>query len=405
MVICKVKGCSKKAHYGQEQGKPLNCGVHRQEGHNNVSHPKCPCGKQMAFGFVGDDKPSACGSCMKEGMIDIKSKRCPCGTQPSFGYKDDMSPSCCKSCRKEGMIDLINKDKLCECGKRPTYGLEEDYLAICCKDCKTDDMIDVKHKLCECGKRPSYGLKGDKEPTCCQDCMTDDMENIVSKFCICGKIPNFNFEGQKNAVCCFDCREDGMIDIKHPKCLTVGCGTQISNKSYKGYCTRCFAYIFPDEPMSKNFKTKEREVVSFIKEKFEDLDWVFDKRIKAGSSLKRPDALVDLENQVLIIEIDENQHKLYGCCNENKRLMELSLDVNHKSMVFIRFNPDKYLDINGKTVSSCFSVTKETGKIKINNNKKWTERLNSLKEQIDYWLKNDTDKMVEVIQLYYDENY
>ena len=32
----------------------------------------------------------------------------------------------------------------------------------------------------------------------------------------------------------------------------------------------------------------------------------------------------------------------------------------------------------------------------------WTIRLNSLKDQIDYWITNKTDKMIEIIQLYYD---
>lgn len=36
----------------------------------------------------------------------------------------------------------------------------------------------------------------------------------------------------------------------------------------------------------------------------------------------------------------------------------------------------------------------------------WKERLNMLKEQIDYWLipTNKTDKMIEVIELFYDSN-
>ena len=44
--------------------------------------------------------------------------------------------------------------------------------------------------------------------------------------------------------------------------------------------------------------------------------------------------------------------------------------------------------------------------MKITNNKliEWNNRLNILKEQIEYWLseENKTEKTVEIIQLFYD---
>jgi hypothetical protein len=83
--------------------------------------------------------------------------------------------------------------------------------------------------------------------------------------------------------------------------------------------------------------------------------------------------------------------------------MELSKDIRHRPLVFLRFNPDKYFDANNKKIPSCFSVSK-TGILKVNNTKKWNERLGNLKVQIDYWIKNTTHKIVEVIQLYFDEN-
>jgi hypothetical protein len=40
--------------------------------------------------------------------------------------------------------------------------------------------------------------------------------------------------------------------------------------------------------------------------------------------------------------------------------------------------------------------------LKITDKEEWTYRLNILKDTIDYWLENYTDKTVEVIQLFYD---
>ena len=84
-------------------------------------------------------------------------------------------------------------------------------------------------------------------------------------------------------------------------------------------------------------------MVEYIKTKYHDFEWIVNKTIKEGCSKRRPDLLLDLGYQVIIIEIDENQHIDYDCSCENKRIMELSEDVGHRTIIFIRFNPDDYL--------------------------------------------------------------
>ena len=110
--------------------------------------------------------------------------------------------------------------------------------------------------------------------------------------------------------------------------------------------------------------------------------------------------------QVIIIEIDENQHNSYDCTCENKRIMELSQDINHRPIIFIRFNPDSYIASNGKIVNSCWGINNNNGlcHLKKDKKKEWNFRLNSLKEQIIYWTnpENITNKTIEVIQLFYD---
>jgi len=58
--------------------------------------------------------------------------------------------------------------------------------------------------------------------------------------------------------------------------------------------------------------------------------------------------LLDLGYHVIIVEVDENQHKKYDCSCSNKRIMELSQDVNHRPIVFIRINTDEYLSQSGE---------------------------------------------------------
>ena len=86
--------------------------------------------------------------------------------------------------------------------------------------------------------------------------------------------------------------------------------------------------------------------------------------------------------------------------------MELSQDVGHNPIVFIRFNPDEYEE-NGIKISSCWGLDKN-GICVIKKSKKceWTQRLNTLKDQICYWTNptNTTSKTIETIHLFYDVN-
>ena len=82
--------------------------------------------------------------------------------------------------------------------------------------------------------------------------------------------------------------------------------------------------------------------------------------------------------------------------------MELSKDLNHRPIVFIRFNPDKYTLADGTIVSSCWKVDKR-GMMKIDKKKKteWEERIQCLIQQIDYWIRHPTEKTIETVELFY----
>ena len=232
------------------------------------------------------------------------------------------------------------------------------------------------------------------------------MVNVKSKTCIylnCKTLPNFNIDGEKTALYCSIHKLEGMVNVINKRCKSEWCSIHVQEK-YDGYCLRCYIYLFPDKPVSRNYKTKEYAVVEFVKSKFTDLNWIADKIINGGCSKRRPDLLLDLWNQIIIIEIDENQHTDYDCSCENKRIMELSQDLGHRPIIFIRFNPDDY-EKNGKTVSSCWGNDKK-GLCVIKKSKKdeWDNRLKILEEQINYWTNpvNTINKTIETIQLFYD---
>ena len=230
------------------------------------------------------------------------------------------------------------------------------------------------------------------------------MVDVKHETCLdCNVRPVFNVEGSTKALYCFKHKKEGMVDVKHETCKSVWCSTRVQEK-YDGYCLFCYINLFPDKPVSRNYKTKEYAVVEFVKTKFPTLNWIADKIVSGGCSKRRPDLLLDLLYQIVIIEIDENQHEEYDCSCQNKRIMELSQDLGHRPIVFIRFNPDDY-EKDGTNISSCWGQDKK-GICIVKKSKKyeWTERLNVLETHIKYWInpENITNKTIEIVQLFYD---
>ena len=233
------------------------------------------------------------------------------------------------------------------------------------------------------------------------------MVNVKSATCIhpnCKTRPIYNVDGETKALYCSTHKLDGMVNVKHKTCKNDWCFTFVTEK-YDGYCMYCYINMFPDKPVSRNYKTKEYAVVEFVKSKFPCFGWITDKKISGGCSKRRPDLLLDLGYQIIIIEIDENQHTDYDCSCENKRTMELSQDVGHRPIIFIRFNPDDYTK-NEEKIASCWGLNKK-GICVIRKTKKneWNERLSCLERTILYWnnQENITNKTIETIHMFYDE--
>ena len=84
--------------------------------------------------------------------------------------------------------------------------------------------------------------------------------------------------------------------------------------------------------------------------------------------------------------------------------MEISRDVNHRPIVFIRFNPDSYKKLDGTQVKSCWGInSKGLFSVKKNKTVEWNNRLKALGDQVTFWTnpEHKTNKTIEVIQLYY----
>jgi hypothetical protein len=407
--------CDKRAIYnfpGQTKGE--YCMAHQLAGMVNVKLKRCVatgCYTTPIYNVAGSVIAKYCVEHKTEEMINVVSKRCQhaeCNLIAQFNVEGEKTGAYCSVHKLPDMIDI--KHKRCEtpgCTKTPSYKYLEDTQPRFCARHKTETMIDGKHVRCEytgCNKSPTYSEPGNTRPKMCSTHKTDTMIDVFHANCCvneCYLRAVYNVKNIKSAKYCINHRESGMVDVFSKICLSEWCLTYASNK-YEGYCLFCYIHLFPEKPISRNYKTKEKTVVDSVIETFPQMTWVSDKKVDNGCSRKRPDLLLDLGYQVIIVEIDENQHNTYDCSCENKRLMELSQDIGHRPIVFIRFNPDDYIDMNGTKISSCWKLQK-TGILAINRLKikEWASRLDVLKTQINYWLTNNTSKTIEIIHLYY----
>ena len=371
------------------------------------------CKKQPAFNLEGKTQGIYCIKHKKEDMVNVISVICihiDCKKQPRFAIEGEIKPIYCSKHKLKGMVNVT--DKTCihpECKLRPNFNKEGEKKSLYCSKHKKEGMVDVKSKKCihlNCKKQPNFNLEGEKKRLYCSLHKLEGMVIVKGKTCNepgCKKIPSFNTKDIRKGLYCLTHKKEGMMNVIDKKCKNEWCYTLITKK-YEGYCLRCFIYMFPDKPVTRNYKTKEFAVVEHIQNKYPEFTWIADKTVQDGCSKRRPDLLLDLGYQIIILEVDENQHIDYDCSCENKRIMQLSQDLGHRPIIFIRFNPDDY-DDQGENITSCWGTNKKgICVVKKLKKEEWTQRLTALETQIDYWVKpeNQTDKIIEIVQLFYD---
>jgi hypothetical protein len=83
-------------------------------------------------------------------------------------------------------------------------------------------------------------------------------------------------------------------------------------------------------------------------------------------------------------------------------MLQICEDVGGRPVVFIRFNPDKYTDENGKIVTSCWAAN-QYGIMTIKKKDEWESRIDLLKEKIQYWIDNIPEKTLEIEHLFFEK--
>jgi len=99
---------------------------------------------------------------------------------------------------------------------------------------------------------------------------------------------------------------------------------------------------------------------------------------------ERPDFLFDCKNQYVVLECDENQHKERLCECEFARMINISQSLGMHT-IFIRYNPDEFINKNGKLVDPSLTLRKEL-----------------LLKMLNYQFARKDFHFLEVIYMFYD---
>jgi len=387
---CKfVDGCEFIASFGYRNGKGTQfCSKHKDSKMINLLCKLCFCEKaRPTYNYEGMSA-GFCKECKEPGMINVNDKNCFCGkSRPTFNLPG-LKPEYCVKCKTEEMINV--KDDPCKCGKSiPSFnyeGLKAEY----CNECKLEEMVNVKNVKCPCGKaQPSFNYEG-LPSKYCKLCKLEGMIMVHRRTCIqCPNQATYNLIGLK-ARYCNKCKTDDMINVVD-KCKNKDC-TSSGNIKYKYYCTFCFQHLFPDDPASSQIrkKTKENYVRDYLKEKFED--FIHDVPLWTGSCdcshRRRIDHRLLVGNTLLCIETDENQHKKYNKKDEEIRYDDLYM-LHGGKFIFIRFNPDKFVNYTGTKINPCMK-------------RRMIELKEEIEKQIERIKKEENKELLEIHYLFYD---
>ncbi len=440
MKVCKFENCKKTSKWGIIENLTeiyMYCDDHKKIMQKTTNlkliefkRKRCIVCKETraTYGKINTTNPTHCKKhvpfCEETEYEDVVNKKCAfCKTRPTFGIVNTKKALYCINHvpsdpqEKAKYEDVINKSKLCiyeGCKTRASYGSEKKVI-YCAKHAPSDTQEEeyknvVSHRCIHtnCKTIASFRVIGTKKVTHCSEHVPDHINyennDKKCKFEGCKTQASFGLTGTKKVIYCAKHVPDRVNykDMKHKKCSVHLC-EKYANTRYNFvqdnikhyYCAFCFANEFPEHQLIRNFKTKERAVADFIKTEFPNFDWIYDKMITDGCSKKRPDIFLDLGYQIIIIEVDENKHSDYLC--ENKRMMQISQDVAHRPIIFIRFNPDSYY-IGNKKIASCWKAG-SSGKISFTNT--WQERLDTLKIHVNKWLNEQSDATIKTEFLFY----
>ena len=382
--VCTFEGCKTIAGYGLPGKKKTRCSKHKDKDHVELKHKKCGykgCSIRSTFGPIGG-VPKWCVTHKSKDHVDLSNRSCShagCTTHPNYGPIGGTSITCAKH-KLDTYVDLNNtkcqhpdcftrasfgplggeitwcvthKEKvhiqlsapMCAydgCRTQPVFGPQGGEAEWCVKH-KAPDHIDVVTKRCEhedCDITATFGRLFMPRTHCARHRTAAMYANNNPKCQGCSaKHPCWTDKDNNYPLRCEDCKTDKDENIIEQKCDT--CGLMQLIKEGLADCDDCNTFL-----VKKPHKARE----TMVKTMLDDACIIYKSydRIPDESCNKyRPDFLFDCGTHIVILEVDEEQHRGYTPECEYGRMINLFQDTGMHT-IFIRFNPDGYKDNKGK---------------------------------------------------------
>lgn len=364
--VRKCMKCEKAASFAKKGDRPEYCKSHKpDETYINVTkHGLCKaCNAVRAcFGLPGAKKAVYCKDCIPNSdYVNLKGRRCQgneCKNLASFGQPGEF-PTYCAQCKPDDSYIGTYRPMCQECKKKQaSFNLPGIKPPIYCGTCKpSEDFVNVvisPSRLCEggCGYHSSYAKPGTKAQFC-TDCRPDDTYiNVRNRMCEGCKTTTPTF-GLKDgpAIYCKDCLPPDSpqyVNVKNKKC--VGCGLFFVANKKPWKCSYCKHGVLT---------RKEKMIVDHICQHINHKMISRDKSVGGNLCLRyRPDVLYEANNideqknpidlRYVVVEIDEHQHESYDKTCERARENGIFHTLG-APVLFIRYNPDKCRDADGRT--------------------------------------------------------
>jgi hypothetical protein len=391
----KCLNCEKRAFFGEIGGKPKYCKSHKLPHHVDVKHKTCQhpnCSTQPVYGEVGSKIAQFCVMHKLSHHVDVKNKTCQhpnCSTQPVYGEVGSKIAQFCVMHKPPNFVNVISKT--CQhpnCSTRPTYGEVGSKIAQFCAMHKLSHHVNVKDKTCQhpnCSTRPNYGEVGSKVAQFCTMHKPPNFVNVKSKTCQhpnCSTLPAYGEVGSKIAQFCALHKLPNFVDVKNKTCQHPNCSTRANYGKPCYLPTHCAKHKYPDmiyNPIKNgdpdkmivcnicyhkvhyskdicdhcqkfiergNVTEKQLRKEIIVKNMLESNGWSFqhDVIIDSSCSKRRPDFLFTIGCNIIILEVDEHQHKsnLISCEIIRMRQIYQDIGILNAKVLFVRYNPDSF---------------------------------------------------------------
>ncbi|MHB1954072.1 MAG: hypothetical protein ACYCOU_10025, partial [Sulfobacillus sp.] len=230
------------------------------------------------------------------------------------------------------------------CDTHPVFGKPGTKDAEFCRAHAPSKYLNVRSKRCaapSCTKQPSYGNLG-YSPTHCAAHRQPGQTLRPLKRCSGCKKPATKCSPEKEFYCEVHAPEGtkDLHDVCGVCCHKVDPGVQV--------CPTC------DQSLKLGTTVKRHWKELAIERLLENLGLAFvhDKQVEGGCTRRRPDFRIERPWGTVILEVDEHQHdrKNYACECEVARMRQIYFDlgVEGQKLVFLRYNPDRYIPSYGK---------------------------------------------------------